>query len=69
MVKAQVPLQLWHDGKEYSRHGAQQATASQCATEKIAALLNGAGTLAGPTGAGARYRGAGAQPQTGGLDS
>ncbi len=44
--RAQIPLQLWHDGKEYSRHGAQQATASQCAAQ-IAALLNGAGTLAG----------------------
>ncbi len=44
--RAQIPLQLWHDGQEYSRHGAQQTTASQCA-EQIAALLNGAGTLAG----------------------
>src|SRR5690606_41409427 len=44
--RVQIPLQLWHDGKEYSRHGAQQTTASQCA-EQIAALLNGAGTLAG----------------------
>ena len=44
--EAQIPLQLWHDGHEYSRRGAQQTAADQCAGQ-IAALLQGAGTLAG----------------------
>ena len=42
----QVPLQLWYDGEEYSRAGAQQTAAAQCA-QQIAALLQGAGQLAG----------------------
>ena len=42
---AQVPLQLWYDGEEYSRAAARQVSAQQCA-EKIQALLSGSGTLA-----------------------
>ncbi|WP_430462237.1 exodeoxyribonuclease V subunit beta [Thalassolituus sp. LLYu03] len=40
----QTPLQLWHDGEEYSRPAAQRTAASQCAAQ-IAALMQGAGRL------------------------
>ncbi|MCD8522803.1 MAG: exodeoxyribonuclease V subunit beta [Saccharospirillaceae bacterium] len=40
----QTPLQLWHDGEEYSRARAQLRVAAQCA-EKIAALMHGDATL------------------------
>lgn len=42
--EAQVPLQLWYDGNEYSRPRAQLTAAQQCAAQ-IAALLQGAGQL------------------------
>ncbi len=40
----QTPLQLWHDGGEYSRSRAQFTAAEQCA-EKIDALMHGDATL------------------------
>ncbi|MCA6062974.1 exodeoxyribonuclease V subunit beta [Thalassolituus marinus] len=40
----QTPLQLWHDGEEYSRARAQFSAAEQCA-EKIDALMHGDATL------------------------
>jgi len=40
----QTPLQLWHDGEEYSRARAQFRVAEQCA-EKIDALMHGTATL------------------------